>query len=59
MNLKKGTLISQNWQKIDWTQASIIQFEPSPSYGKYKETAHILYSNKPISHVWRHLFASH
>jgi hypothetical protein len=35
-------------QKIDWTQAPILQFKPHRAFWKYKETAHKFCSNNSI-----------
>lgn len=42
-------MTQEEGQKIEWTQANSLWFEPNGTYIKYKETAHMLCSNNPIS----------
>jgi hypothetical protein len=39
----------QKEHKIDWTDTKMLQFEANCIHRKYKEAAHMLCSNNPIS----------
>jgi len=40
---------AEKGRKIIWTNTTTLQFEANSIHGKYKEAAHILCSNNPIS----------
>jgi hypothetical protein len=46
---KLALLAYEERNMFDWTQASFLQCESNATYRIYKETAHMLCSNNPIS----------
>jgi len=54
---KLALLAYEEGNMFDWTQASFLQCEPSATYRKYKETAHMPCSKTPsVNPAWRHLY---
>jgi len=46
---KLASHAAEKGHKTDWTNATMLQFEANSIHRKYKEAAHMLCSNNPIS----------